>query len=183
MKDLNPMPDGARTFYTDRFACFVDASRSALQLHPVVVLLEQLLLALLESVAASSSSSSSSIETGERGECMLRSSGSVCSGSSLLMCTICCGVRDRLDARKSIAAAAAAAAAAAEATVELAVGLEIGESADIESAVVGRGPKLSGSVRPGNFWCNSIPGVVGIFEMPSSDRPSLDSEPPQTDFA
>uniref|UniRef100_A0A182VII0 Secreted protein n=1 Tax=Anopheles merus TaxID=30066 RepID=A0A182VII0_ANOME len=126
----------------------------------VAVLLLQQLLALLESVAASSSSSSSSIETGERGECMLRSSGSVCSGSSLLMCTICCGVRDRLVARRSIAEAASAFA----------------------PSPAGSGPKLSGSVRPGNLWCSSMPGGVGIFVSRSSDR-SLDSDPPHTDLA
>lgn len=43
-------------------------------------------------VAASSNSSSSSSETGERGECMLRSSGSVCSGSAVCICMICCGI-------------------------------------------------------------------------------------------
>uniref|UniRef100_A0A182TXF3 Secreted protein n=1 Tax=Anopheles melas TaxID=34690 RepID=A0A182TXF3_9DIPT len=127
----------------------------------VAVLLQQL-LALLESVAASSSSSSSSIETGERGECMLKSSGSVCSGSSLLMCTICCGVRDRLVARRSIAEAASAFA--------------------IAPSAAGSGPKLSGSVRPGNLWCSSMPGGVGIFVSRSSDR-SLDSDPPHTDLA
>uniref|UniRef100_A0A182JIY4 Uncharacterized protein n=1 Tax=Anopheles atroparvus TaxID=41427 RepID=A0A182JIY4_ANOAO len=98
-----------------------------------------------------------------------------------LMCTICWGVRDRLPARRSIAEEPCSDGepVVLPVVVMVVVVVLLGVWASVPRSVglargsgTGSGPKFSGSVRPGNFWCS----ISGSGLESSSER-SLDSEP------